>query len=592
MKTQILVVLTLICCFTFSNAQVKHEFSEVGTENRFTKVKPPSLFLDRLALGKTQTSIINMTYIGNWEQQAKDAADYAAFIWSFLINSDRQIKIKLELKELGSGALAETWADEYKENFPNAPFSNVKYPIALAEAIADQELNDAEDYEININVNSEQTDWYYGLDGNTPEDKVDFVSVILHEITHGLGFSSSFSYSSGIGSWGIDGYPYIYDQFPVFGSISSTTYKLINTTSYPNPSSDLGDALTSNNIFFDGTKTKLMNNDNLPKLYAPYVWAGGSSISHFDEEYYPPGNSNSLMSYKIDLAEAIHSPGEVCLALLEDLGWEINRLITILEPEGGLVYQPGTSPAIKWTDNKYGGISIDLYKKDQVGVYQYHSHITAFVSQPGTMNEYNDWIVPSDNGTFKIRTLDLGTGEGYGDSDQFIISNLPMVATPVITPAGGLYYPPQTISLWCATGDAKIYYTLDGTEPSQSPLNGTLYNNNPFEISTNMVINAKAFKTGYSESALATEEYIFYGQQDVATVIPVSGTYRKPQVITIASWPNGNFECWYTQSWDNNEPPDPQNAGNPTLIPSYPASIWIFDVTLYKIKVQLKKDGV
>ena len=33
-------------------------------------------------------------------------------------------------------------------------------------------------------------DWYFGTDGNTPSRRRDFVSVVLHEIGHGLGFIS------------------------------------------------------------------------------------------------------------------------------------------------------------------------------------------------------------------------------------------------------------------------------------------------------------------------------------------------------------------------------------------------------------------
>ena len=33
--------------------------------------------------------------------------------------------------------------------------------------------------------------WYFGTDGNTPPSQQDFVSVVLHEIGHGLGFTSS-----------------------------------------------------------------------------------------------------------------------------------------------------------------------------------------------------------------------------------------------------------------------------------------------------------------------------------------------------------------------------------------------------------------
>ena len=583
----------LLIFFSQVKSQTNFYGSEKGDVNRFTYVKPPSTFLNRDALSKTQTSTITFTYIGNWDPQAKIAADYAAYIWSYLINSNKQIKIEAELKSLSSGVLASTYPVEWVENFPNAPNPDVKYPISLAEAIADQELNLPNEYEIHIDVNSNETDWYYGLDGNTPAEKIDFLTVMLHEITHGLGFAGSFQYSGGQGSWGDEGKPYVYDLFPVFGSIPSTPYKLTNTQTYPNPSYSLGDALTSNNIYFDGWKTKLMNNDQLPKLYAPNVWAGGSSISHFDENYYPAGNSNSLMTYKIDKAEAIHSPGEVGLAVLEDLGWEINRIITVLEPKGGLVYQPGNSPIIRWTDNEYGVISIDLYKYIN-GNYQYHSFITSYVSQQGTMNEYANWVVPNDNGTFKIRMLNPSTGEGYGDSDPFIISNLPTVATPVITPPGGIHPPPPPalgITISCATPDADIYYTQDGSVPSGPPqINGTLYQN-PFTIDSDRTIKAKAFKTGYNESGLTTEVYIFSTIQAVATVTPGSGQYPSKTKITI-SYPPG-YQGFYTYIHGLNppDPPDPQFATDIGEIYPNPMVWELLLPEIHKLKCQLFQNG-
>lgn len=32
---------------------------------------------------------------------------------------------------------------------------------------------------------------YFGTDGNTPANQYDFVTVFMHELTHGLGFTSS-----------------------------------------------------------------------------------------------------------------------------------------------------------------------------------------------------------------------------------------------------------------------------------------------------------------------------------------------------------------------------------------------------------------
>ncbi len=179
---------------------------------------------------------------------------------------------------------------------------------------------------------------------------------------------------------------------------------------------------------------------------------------------------------------------------------------------------------------------------------------------------------------------------GFGKADILAAINrsLQTVATPVLTPAGGTYPPPQTISITCATTGATIYYTVNGTEPSQT--NGTLYTTT-FTINTNMTIKARAFKTGYTASSTRTEVYTFSTQQAVATVTPVSGAYPVPLTVTI-SWPSGGYECYKTERFDGSEPPDPQNVGN------YASRVWYNPsseihpyVELYKLKVQLKKDG-
>jgi len=64
--------------------------------------------------------------------------------------------------------------------------------------------------------NSNFQSWYFGIDGNSPDAKYDFVSVVLHEIEHGLGFYSSaieFPENSGTLEWTQSGYPVIFDWF-------------------------------------------------------------------------------------------------------------------------------------------------------------------------------------------------------------------------------------------------------------------------------------------------------------------------------------------------------------------------------------------
>ena len=80
------------------------------------------------------------------------------------------------------------------------------------------------------------------------------------------------------------------------------------------------------------------------------------------------------------------------------------------------------------------------------------------------------------------------------------------VATPEITPASGFVYTTsQTVTITCATPDASIYYTTDGTTPTQ---NSTLYTAS-FTIDSNVTIKAKAFKPGDVPSMVATATYEF-----------------------------------------------------------------------------------
>ena len=54
--------------------------------------------------------------------------------------------------------------------------------------------------------------FYFGTDGNTG-GKVDFESVVLHELGHGLGFLGSMDVSGGLGSCGCGGTPFVYDRW-------------------------------------------------------------------------------------------------------------------------------------------------------------------------------------------------------------------------------------------------------------------------------------------------------------------------------------------------------------------------------------------
>ncbi len=81
----------------------------------------------------------------------------------------------------------------------------------------------------------------------------------------------------------------------------------------------------------------------------------------------------------------------------------------------------------------------------------------------------------------------------------------PSVAIPVFTPGSGSYTAQQTVTISCATTDATIRYTINGTEPTES---SSVYST-PLIVSANTTLKAKAFKALCSASLTATASYIF-----------------------------------------------------------------------------------
>ena len=77
----------------------------------------------------------------------------------------------------------------------------------------------------------------------------------------------------------------------------------------------------------------------------------------------------------------------------------------------------------------------------------------------------------------------------------------PEVEAPVIDPKEGTYQEPQTVTISCATEEAVIYYTTDGSEPS---VNSTKYEG-PFTIDKTTTIKAIAVLDGKYFSVIVTE---------------------------------------------------------------------------------------
>jgi hypothetical protein len=288
---------------------------------------PPSPFTGQSYVGPPENFVAGpasalssfvVTYNG-FTPQAQAAFQAAVDIWASPLPSSVPIRVTANWTTLGANVLGSAGPSWIFRNFTNAPYTNTFFAAATAKAISGTDLTAAlsPNSDITANFNS-SFDWYLGTDGNAGV-KYDLMSVVLHELGHGLGFLGSMTVSGGSGSWGQAGSPYVYD----LGAINGSSQSLLDTSLFPNPSAALGTQLVSNNIYFSATNARAANNGLAAKLYAPSTWAPGSSYSHLDETTYPKGNPNSLMTYALGAGEVIHDPGPIVRGMFKDFGWSV-----------------------------------------------------------------------------------------------------------------------------------------------------------------------------------------------------------------------------------------------------------------------------
>lgn len=290
-----------------------------------------------VAAGKTsQTSASILVDYQGFSAEAQQAFQYATDLWERHIESPVPIRVRATWTALDENVLGSAGPSTFFGNFTNAPQTNTWYPLGLAQAIAGQRFPEAPEYDIHANFSSSMS-WYFGTDGNTPAGMFDLVTVVLHEIGHGLGFIQTYHVNdgedsnrcpgevAGQGCWGLSSttggapLPAVFDRFVV----DENDVSLLDQSVYGNPSRKLGDVLQSGRVRFDGPSA-LSAHENVPiDLYSPSGFEPASSIAHLDESTFPRGDINSLMTPRLARAEAIHTPGPIFCGILEDLGWTL-----------------------------------------------------------------------------------------------------------------------------------------------------------------------------------------------------------------------------------------------------------------------------
>ena len=257
-------------------------------------------------LSKKSTFIVNFSGI---PEKYRPAITAATDLWANTFNSSVPINIRARALPIDDlNIIARATPVKFFNNFANIPDNTLWYTSAMANAIAGKDL-DPKNPEISIDINANlDPQFYLQTDGNVPNGEYDLESIVVHELGHGLGFLSNTDYVSGVGS--------LQQPTPFDAYAQSENGKSL--ADYPCFSLALGTAMTSP-LYWSGPNAIAANGNSKPKLFAPAIFDPGSSISHLDEDTYPSGTPDALMTPRMPKGEVFHTLGNLVPAMMLDM---------------------------------------------------------------------------------------------------------------------------------------------------------------------------------------------------------------------------------------------------------------------------------
>jgi hypothetical protein len=138
-----------------------------------------------------------------------------------------------------------------------------------------------------------------------------------------------------------------------------------------------------------------------------------------------------------------------------------------------------------------------------------------------------------------------GSGGISGGSSSGSGTNTGSVATPTAAPAAGIYTTAQLITLSSTTNGARIYYTVDGSPPTES---SNLYAE-PIAVLVTQTIKAISIKSDLSASSVRSFQYTITGTVQAPTFSVPGGIYGPSQSVALSSSTPG-ADIYYTVNGD------------------------------------------
>jgi flagellar hook capping protein FlgD len=299
-----------------------------------------------------------------------NAFQYAAELAGACLVSNVTIVVNASMDPLtctsSSAVLGSAGTVSVLRDYTGAPLPATWYGMALANAITGVD-NDPGNPDIQAQFNSSINgsagclsgyNWYYGFDSANPALTIDFVSVVEHEIIHGLGFQSFINVSTGAEFLTFDD---VYEaNTESHGAVPSALTLMTNAQR-------VTAMKTGTDLHFIGPYTQAASSiltagttGTHVQLYAPATIVPGSTYSHFNtactpdelmEPNYTGPNHNRSLATEVfrDLGWTLQCPVAVAISSFNvratDRGAELNArfestfpdvLVRVYRGEGSL----------------------------------------------------------------------------------------------------------------------------------------------------------------------------------------------------------------------------------------------------------------
>lgn len=261
------------------------------------------------------------------------------------------------------------------------------------------------------------------------------------------------------------------------------------------------------------------------------VPANDNIVSFFKENMYwqPVVNFNPTLAVALGYGEALTTESETGWALDLKKAWFTGY-------EG-------------WSENMYN-LSNGEVMPVPLKMTDAQSNIAKYVVATDEASAFNDSVIAYVYNNGHNEYVYYGLSGDYGEGTEVILKNIVADAadsksdiSAVSKPAFTASYSEMTtvVGLSNLNKNAKIYYTLDGSDPTTS---STLYTT-PLVFTQEATIKAIATADGYTQSTVNSFDVKLYSQAKAPQIAKSGDDATEDATITLSSEDGDNVDIWY-----------------------------------------------